>query len=171
MKILPKLSLSRKKINYYSDLAKLYTVDRLKRIQKELSYLYLICYVHQRCEKIINNLIQGFMYYIDKYNLDSKKYAGQNIIKTENSFHENKKSIGKLIEIYTDDEIMNNHGDFIREKAYEFMSRDKMKTVSKALLEDDADNTETATMSESEQTKTGQTRAPGRANKTAAKKH
>jgi len=56
-KILPKLSLSRSMIEHYSDLAKLYRVARLRRIPEDLSFLYLICYVHGRYERLASNLI------------------------------------------------------------------------------------------------------------------
>ena len=44
VKFLPLLSLSRRMLEYYSDLAKVYSVSRLKEIQIELAYFYIICY-------------------------------------------------------------------------------------------------------------------------------
>ena len=71
--VLPQTDLSRKNIAYYSDMVKYYTVYKLKRLPKELAYFYLTCYVHIRYEKIVNNVIQGFSYYVDKYSSDAKK--------------------------------------------------------------------------------------------------
>lgn len=61
--ILPQVNISRKNIDYYANLAKTYTVYRLKRLSKALAYFYVTCYVHDRYEKIVNNLIKGFVYY------------------------------------------------------------------------------------------------------------
>jgi len=142
--ILPKTSISRKNINYYSNLAKLYTVYKLKRLPKELAYFYLICYVCERYEKIANNLIQGFCYYVDKYNVDSKKYAIENIPDQNATFNKYKKQIGELIRRYTDNSEMNNHGLLIQEKAYDILAKEEMINLSQALLEDDDSNNEAA---------------------------
>nr|MBA3706213.1 DUF4158 domain-containing protein [Bacteroidota bacterium] len=129
-----KLGLSRKNIEYYSDLAKYYTVYRLKRLPKELAYFYLVCYVQQRYERLVNNLIQGHIYYIDKYNAEAKKYVSVNLPKSNIAFEENKKPIAKLMQIYANDEIMKLSGKAIRKKAYEVMDKESIIEISQALL-------------------------------------
>lgn len=135
-KVLPKLSLSRRKVEYYSDLAKLFTVDRLKRIKKELAYLYVICYVEQRYEKVVNNLIQGFVYYVDLYASDAKKYSDNNIVEPDDPLHESKKPIGQLMQLFIDDEVMSLHGSLIREKAFNVMPRENIIEARDVLLEE-----------------------------------
>lgn len=129
-----KLALSRKNIEYYSDLAKHYTVYRLKRLPKELTYFYLICYVQQRYERLVNNLIQGHMYYVDKYDAEAKKDVSVNLPNSNVKFEENKKPIGKLMQIYTDDEIMKLSGKAIRKKAYKIMDKESIIEISQALI-------------------------------------
>ncbi|MCX7126130.1 MAG: Tn3 family transposase, partial [Gammaproteobacteria bacterium] len=136
-KFLSKLSLSRRMIDYYSDLAQLYSVDRLKSIPKELSYLYLICYVNSRCEKINNNLIQGFTYYVDKYHSDSEKYAEKNIPLTNNTLEQEKIPIGKLLQIYINKKIMKLDGGQIEKHAFKVMSEEKIDLISKELLKNE----------------------------------
>ncbi|MBA2648703.1 MAG: Tn3 family transposase [Legionella sp.] len=142
-KIFPQIAISRKNISYYSDLAKMYTVYRLRRLTKELTYFYLICYVHNRYEKIVNNLIQGFAYYVDKYNVDAKKYANNNEPDTNLTINENKKKAGELLRWYTDDTVMKDPGYLIQEKAYKLMSKEDMIGLSKAFLEDNGNDIET----------------------------
>lgn len=128
--ILPQVDISRKNIDYYANFAKTYTVYRLKRLPKALAYFYVTCYVHDRHEKIVNNLIKGFVYYVDKYNTDSKKYATN--IKPDLNAHlyENKKKIGELIRWYTDDNVMNEPGHLIQEKAYKLIAKDTIIHLS-----------------------------------------
>ena len=142
-KILPMLMISRKNINYYSDLARIYTVFRLKRLQPEVAYLYLICYVHKRYEKVVNNLLQGFAYYVDKYNVAAKKHSVDNMPDTNATVNKYRKQAGELISWYTDDNIMKCSGQLIQEKAYAFMAKDDILVLSKALLEDNRDSTAT----------------------------
>jgi hypothetical protein len=121
---LPKLMLSRRMIDHYSDLAKLFTVDRLSRLPKELSYLYLICYVNSRCEQLTNNLVQGFMYYVDKYHADAVKFAEKNIAEMKDPLIEERISIGKLIGIFANKKIMRLDGSKIKKHALKVMSEE-----------------------------------------------
>ena len=130
---LPKLMLSRRMIDHYSDLAKLFTVDRLSRLPKELSYLYLICYVNSRCEQLTNNHIQGFMYYVDKYHDDSIKYAEKNIDKMKDPLIDERIPIGKLIGIFANDKIMKLHGSKIKKHALKLMSEENIRLNSEIL--------------------------------------
>lgn len=131
---LPQLSLSRRMINYYADLAKVYSVTRLSEIPRELAYFYLICYVQNRCERFITNLIQAFIYYIDKYHNDAKKYAKKNLPVIMSKLDQYKTSIGKLIEIYTNKKIMQLSGNKIQRYAFNVMPEDRIIAVSQSLL-------------------------------------
>jgi hypothetical protein len=130
---LPKLMLSRRMIDHYSDLAKLFTVDRLSRLPKEISYLYLICYVNGRCEKLTNNLIQGFMYYVDKYHDDAAKYAEKNMAKMKDPLIEERTAIGKLIGIFANNKIMRLDGAKIKKQALKVMSEEDILLNSRLL--------------------------------------
>ena len=138
---LPKLSLSRRMIDYYSDLAKMYSVSRLKEIQNELAYLYLICYVQSRCERFITNLIQAFIYYVDKYHNDGKKHAKNNLPILTSQLDQHKTSIGKLMEMYTNKKIMRLPGGKIQRHAFSVMPEDRIIAISQSLLDEEKNRT------------------------------
>lgn len=142
--ILRQVDISRKNIDYYANLAKTYPVYRLKRLPKALAYFYVACYVHDRYEKIVNNLIKSFVYYVDKYNADSKKYATNNKPNLNAQLYENKDQIGELIRWYTDDDMMKEPGHLIQEKAYKLIAKDTMIHLSQALLDNNQQDIETA---------------------------
>lgn len=143
-KFLPKLGLSRSMTEHYSDLAKLYRVARLKRIPQGLSCLYLVCYVHSRYERLTSNLIQGFLYYVDKYHGDGKDHAKAELVKLASPLEQHHKSIGKLMEIFTDKKIMQQSGNKIRKRAFDVMPERNIVAISSKLLygEDDRKNHE-----------------------------
>ena len=130
---LPKSMLSRRMIDHYSDLAKLFTVDRLSRLPKELSYLYLICYVNSRCEQLTNNLIQAFIYYVDKYHDDAVKFAEKMMAKMKDPLDDARIPIGKLIGIFANDKIMRLDGIKIKKYALKVMSEENILLNSKLL--------------------------------------
>lgn len=130
---LPKLMLSRRMIDHYSDLAKLFTVKRLSRLPKEISYLYLICYVKSRCEQLINNLIQAFIYYVDKYHDDARKYAEKNMATMQDPLLDSRIPIGKLMGIFTNKKIMQLNGEKIEKYAFKVMPEDEIAAISQLL--------------------------------------
>jgi Tn3 transposase DDE domain/Domain of unknown function (DUF4158) len=134
IEFLSTLSLSRRMIEYYSDLAKVYSVSRLKKIPRELAYFYIICYVHSRCERFIANLIQAFIYYVDKYHGGGKKHATKNLPAIVGQLEQHKTPIGKLIEIYTNKEIMQLPGNKIQQHAFSVMPEEQIIAVSQSLL-------------------------------------
>jgi TnpA family transposase len=138
-KILPKLGLSRSMIEHYSDLAKLYRVARLRRILEELSFLYLVCYVHGRYERLASNLIQGFLYYVDKYHSESKNYAKAELVTLASPLEQHHKSIGKLMEIFTDKKIQIQSGNVIRKRAFNVMPEKNIAAISSKLLHGEDD--------------------------------
>lgn len=133
-KFLPTLGLSRSMIEHYSDLAKLYRVARLQTIPQELAYLYLVCYLHGRYERLTRNLIQGFLYYGDKYHSDAKNHAKARLATLVSPLEQHHKSIGKLMEIFTDKKIMQQSGNKIRKRAFNVMPEKNIVAISSKLL-------------------------------------
>lgn len=138
-KFLSLLGLSRSMIEYYASLAKFYHVGRLSRISRELAYLYLVCYVHGRYERLASNLIQGFVYYVDKYHSAGKGHAKTKLAVHIRPLDEHAKSIGKLMEIFTNKNIMQLSGNRIRKHAFDVMPEENIITISRKLLHGEAD--------------------------------
>ena len=134
---LPKLSLSRRMIEHYSDLAKMYDVYRLQNIPKEIAYLYLICYVSIRYERLMNNLIQGFIYYVDKYYENSKDYAKEHLAELTDPLDKRQTAIGQLIGIFADKKIMSLHGNEIKKHAFDILPEESIISVRDILLDID----------------------------------
>jgi len=143
-KFLPTLGLSRSMIEHYASLARLYRVARLRNIPQELAYLYLVCYVHGRYERLAGNLIQGFIYYVDKDHNNAKKHAKTELPALTGTLEQHHKSIGKLMEIFTDKQIMRLPGSRIRKRAFDVMPEENIMAISRKLLggEDDKKNQE-----------------------------
>jgi TnpA family transposase len=135
-KFIPILGLSRSMIEYYSSLAKLYRVARLRQAPQELSYLYLICYVQGRYERLTSNLIQGFIYYVDKYHQEAKNEAKTALPMLAETLDQHRRPIGKLIKMFTNKEIMHLPGSQIRSHAFKVMPKETILAVSGKLLND-----------------------------------
>jgi len=130
---LPTLGLSRGMIDYYADLLHLYTADKLDLLPKETAYLYMICYIHHRYERVMNNVTQGFAYYVDKYQKDSETYA-KNTLHVEMPLEKRQTEIGTLMQIFTNKEIMKLPGEKIEAAAFKVMPEEDIMSVSDQLI-------------------------------------
>jgi hypothetical protein len=78
---LPLLEISQQNIQYYASLATYYTLYKLQRIPKSKAYLYLLCYVYYRHQKVSENIAQAFLYQVDKFRAESITEANDIIAK------------------------------------------------------------------------------------------
>lgn len=131
---LSELGLSQAMISYYADLIHVYKRHRLSKINRSLAYLYLICYVHERYERIMNNLVQGFFYHVDKQDDLAKQYADGNLPKNLGPLECYQTELGKLIEIFTKEKIMTGNGPSIKEHAFNILPKESISAISNELL-------------------------------------
>ena len=94
----------------------------------------MMCYVHRRYEKLMNNLTQGFIYYVDKYHSEAKKSAKNTLSMVETPLEEHRTKIGKLIGIFTDKSVMRQSGKQIEKVAFKVMPEKEIAVVSEQLL-------------------------------------
>lgn len=72
---IPHLLLSKNAIRYYADLTDQYPASRLRRINKTQQRLQMLCFIHYRYQKIMDNLITSFIYHIRKIDSDRTAYV------------------------------------------------------------------------------------------------
>ena len=61
-KLLPELGVSNESIKYYASLVNYYSVYRLKQLNEWIGYLYLLCFINHRFQRMHDNLINTFIY-------------------------------------------------------------------------------------------------------------
>lgn len=128
-KILPSLCISREKIKYYASLATYYTLYKLKRMPTSLSYLYLLCFIFHRHQKMSDNITHAFLYKIDNYVADAQKAADAVIKKEGNQLHVSDEHIGLLIGYYAEDSMFDWNFAKVAAKAYETMPKATIQKI------------------------------------------
>lgn len=78
---IPTLKLSKNAIRYYADVAEQYTTSRLKRLSKSQQWLHIICFIYNRYQQILDNLITTFTYHVRATMEAGKAYAEAALIK------------------------------------------------------------------------------------------
>jgi TnpA family transposase len=61
------LELSAESVRYYASLVEYYTLYKLKRMDREAVHLYLLCFIHDRYQRLNDNLLGAFCSLIRRY--------------------------------------------------------------------------------------------------------
>ncbi len=126
-KLIPKLAITQGMIDYYASMIKHYPVYKLKRLQTFTTYLYLMCYIHRRMQKLNDNLMNSFVYYVDKYNKLGKEYGENCVYTAKSELNKNiRTKLPKLLKLFLDSNIPDEE---IRRQGLKIMPQDKLEEV------------------------------------------
>ena len=101
-RLLPLLGIAKKGIEYYASLVEDYPVQDLSRMDKDQACLWLICFIHHRCKRMLDNLATMFIYTANQYRDDVIKQAEALLLINSLAPNEQKQALAKLIRVYTD---------------------------------------------------------------------
>ena len=66
-RVIGQVELSAESVRYYASLVEFYTVYKLKRMDREAVRLYLLCFVHDRYQRLNDNLLGAFCSLVRRY--------------------------------------------------------------------------------------------------------
>lgn len=134
--VLPKLKISSKNVEYYADMAIFYPPFNLKRFKnKNLSRLYLLCYVHQRFFKVNDHLTTFFSYRTNKFYQDGELLAKDKISLESEQAEERYAKAGKMIRLFSDKRL---GADDLRPKAFQIVPEEQIDQFAKDLTSDES---------------------------------
>jgi len=130
-RFLPELDISNESIRYYATLVDFYTVYKLRRMEQTQAYVYMLCFIHNRYQRINDNLINCLISYTRKYIDTSKSAAHEQISTFRMEANKHLKDAGKVLELFTDDSI-DDHLPFyqVKNRAFNILSREKFPMLS-----------------------------------------
>ena len=142
-RFLKNIGISNENIKYYASLVKYYSVYKLKRMNKEIVYIYLTCFIFNRYEKINDNLINAFTYYINKYTDEAKEIAKEKVYEYKVEGNKYLKNAGKILKLFVDETIP-EETEFkkIKEFAFKIIEKDKISFLSSYISRTRFDTTE-----------------------------
>jgi len=73
--LIPSLQLSNNAVRYYGALAEQYTASRLRKLKKTQQSLYMLCFIFNRYQEFMDNLITSFMFFVRLFVNEAKEYA------------------------------------------------------------------------------------------------
>ncbi|MCP4268038.1 MAG: Tn3 family transposase [Candidatus Brocadiaceae bacterium] len=142
-KFLPTLGISNENIRYYATLAGYYNIYRLRRMKRETVSIYLICFVFHRYQKINDDLIRAFIYYVSKYINEARKAAKEQVYNYKTEANSHLKEAGKVLQLFINEDIPKDaQFSLIKSMAFEILEKDKFSIVSRYISKMKFDETE-----------------------------
>jgi hypothetical protein len=102
---LPHLDISNESIKYYASLVAYYSVFRLKQLDEWVVYLYLLCFVYHRYQKLHDNLLNTLIHHVRRYADEAKGEAKERVYEHRMEGNDNLLKAGQLLKLFTDDSI------------------------------------------------------------------
>ncbi|MCX7121650.1 MAG: Tn3 family transposase [Gammaproteobacteria bacterium] len=133
--VLPKLKLTKQNIQYYASLTEHYPVSDLKKLSEIKQAIYILCFVHNRHEKINDNLTISFSHYIQKFKDEAGLNAREKIFTDKLEINNDTKNAALVLRFF-DDENISDKESFgrIRKRAHKHVKKGKFKTISDYLI-------------------------------------
>jgi TnpA family transposase len=104
-KLLPQLGISNENIRHYASLVDYYSVHRLRQLSESTVYVYLLCFIHHRYQKLHDNLIQSLMHHVRKHDEDAKADAKEMVKDFRMAANADLPKGAKILKLLTDSGI------------------------------------------------------------------
>ena len=142
-KLIPMLGISNENIKYYASLVDYYTVYKLKRMRRETTYVYLICFIFNRFQKINDNLVNTFIYYVNKYTDEAERKAREKVYEYKIEGNKHLKDVGKILGLFVDETIPEDiEFQKVKEIAFAILEKEKFSFLSSFISNASVDDTE-----------------------------
>lgn len=142
IQFLPSLHISNENIKYYASLVSYYPVKDIKKMNRETTHAYLLCFISYRYQMVNDNLVNTFLYHVNKFIEEAKEAAKEQMAKERLEANQHLRDAGKILDLFTDETIPNEMiFGAIKQKAFFILDKEKFPLVSQYLTKAVLDET------------------------------
>jgi TnpA family transposase len=129
--LLPALGISNESVKYYASLVTYYSIFRLKQLSQQVVYIYLLCFVYHRYQRMHDILINSLLYYVKRYGDAAKEAAKERVYECRIESDQNLKKAGQILKLFTTDEIAEDTPfQQVQSQAFAILERQKIDRVA-----------------------------------------
>ena len=132
--LLPKFEISNESVKYYAAMVSYYSVYKLKRFDRFVARLYILCFVQQRFRQVNDNLINSLIYRLRSYSDGAKEAARLKLSAVQLETNQDIGKVGQVLELLTDEQIQPEtpFGKF-QERVFGILSRQAIRRVAEQI--------------------------------------
>ncbi len=140
---LPKLQISNENIKYLASLVDYYTIYKIRRSKRDIKRVYLLCFVYHRYQRINDNLVNTFIYYVRKYSDAAKTGAKVQVYDLKTVGNKHLSDAGKVLDLFVDEQISDetSFGE-VKSLAFSILDKEKFPLLSRCISQAKFDETE-----------------------------
>lgn len=129
--LLPSLDISVQNLCWYASLVNFYTIYDLRRLQPQLTQLYLLCFAWMRYRQLTDNLADAMIWHMKKFESETaaiaRKTSEQELLRTRRETPR----VERLLSLYVDDDVPDSMSfDDIRQRAWKIMPRNDLMNTA-----------------------------------------
>lgn len=129
--LIPSLQLSNNAVRYYGSLAEQYTPSRLRKLKKAQQWLHMLCFIFNRYQEFMDNLITSFMYHLRAFNHEAKEYSDTKEAEFIKGLMLEMPNLGQFLIWFSSQEIKPNlTNEEFRQLGFDILSKEKQKTIA-----------------------------------------
>jgi TnpA family transposase len=129
--LLPVLHISNENIKHYASLVNYYSVYKLKRLDTWVVYLYLLCFVSHRYQRLHDNLLSSLIHHVRRYTDDAKEAAKDRVADYRLEGNANLPKAGQVLKLFTDDRIAaQTPFEDVQAQAFRILARPTLDVVA-----------------------------------------
>ena len=129
-RVIVQVELSAESVRYYASLVEFYTVYKLKRMDREAVHLYLLCFVHDRYQRLNDNLLGAFCSLVRRYVEEVDAATKEAIYRFKLQTSEDIEQGAKVLALFVDPGIdgETRFGE-VRERAHSLLPPERLRQL------------------------------------------
>ncbi len=137
LRVIDAVGVTAESVRYYASLVDYYTVYKLKRMDRETVHLYLLCFIHDRYQRLNDNLLTGFCSLVRRYADEVKEAAKEAIYRFKRQANDDIDQGAKILTLFLDPTI-DGQTPFsaVRERAHELLAPERLDHLCQHLASD-----------------------------------
>lgn len=133
-KFLRLLGISNESIKYYASLVNYYSVYQLSQLNEQVVYVYLLCFVYHRHQRLYDNLINSLIYHVRQYDEEARSAAKEQVYACNIEINRNMQKAGKVLKLLTGDKFTEKTPlRVVQKKAFAILDRQQLDKVANHL--------------------------------------
>lgn len=136
-KLLPTLEISNESIKYYASLVNYYSLYKLKRFTESTTYIYLLCFVYHRYQRLHDHLLQCFIHHVRQYREAAREEAKEQVYQYRREGNAQLDKAAQLLRLFTDRRIAHQTPFHqVRAKAFSILDAPQIDFVADHITTD-----------------------------------